>query len=170
MRYLGNSNYSGWQIADADWTARHHGLSRFATAQNHYNLLDRRVEREVVPACQQYGLGILPYFPLASGLLTGKYTRSAEPPEGSRLANFGERGKAALSDDNFDVVDRLEEFAREHGHTLLELAVSWLASMPHVSSVIAGATKSEQVQANVAAAGWRLTEQEMATVAELSKR
>ena len=170
VRYIGNSNYSGWQIADADWAARHNGLNRFATAQNHYNLLDRRVEREVVPACQQFGLGILPYFPLASGLLTGKYRRSVEPPEGSRLAGFGERGKAALSDDNFDVVDRLDEFARARGHTLLELAMSWLAGMPHVSSVIAGATKSEQVQANVAAAEWRLTDEEMTSVAALSKR
>lgn len=170
VRYIGNSNYSGWQIADADWTARHHGLNRFATAQNQYNLLERRVEREVIPACQRFGLGLLPYFPLASGLLTGKYQRSAEPPAGSRLANFGERGKAALSDANFDIVDKLDTFAREHGHTLLELAMSWLASMPHVASVIAGATRPEQVQANVSAAGWRLSAEEMAEVAELSKR
>jgi aryl-alcohol dehydrogenase-like predicted oxidoreductase len=170
VRYIGNSNYSGWQIADADWTARQRGLNRFATAQNHYNLLDRRLEREVVPACQRFGLGILPYFPLASGLLTGKYVRGAPPPDGSRLANFGERGKAALSEDNFDVVEKLDGFAREHGHTLLELAMSWLASMPHVSSVIAGATKTEQVQANVSAAEWRLTAEEMAEVAELSGR
>lgn len=170
VRYTGNSNYSGWQIADADWTARHEGLNRFATAQNLYNLLDRRIEKDVVPACQRFNLGILPYFPLASGLLTGKYARAAAPPEGSRLANFGERGKAALSDDNFDVVDRLDGFAREHGHSLLELAMSWLASMPHVSSVIAGATKPEQIQANVESAGWRLTAEDMATVAELTRR
>jgi aryl-alcohol dehydrogenase-like predicted oxidoreductase len=170
VRYLGNSNYSGWQIADADWTAQQHGLNRFATAQNHYNLLDRRAEREVVPACQRFELGILPYFPLASGMLTGKYQRSTPPPEGSRLANFGERGKAALSDDNFDVVDKLDAFARERGHTLLELAMSWLASMPHVSSVIAGATRPEQVQANASAAGWQLSADEMAEVAQLSER
>jgi len=170
VRYLGNSNFSGWQIADADWTARHHGLNRFVTAQNHYNLLERRVEREVVPACQRFGLGMLPYFPLASGLLTGKYRRGAEPPPGSRLANFGERGKAALSDANFDIVDKLDAFAREQGHGLLELAMSWLASMPHVASVIAGATRPEQVAANVDSAQWRLTAQDMATVAELAAR
>ncbi|MDH3643198.1 MAG: aldo/keto reductase [Gammaproteobacteria bacterium] len=170
VRYIGNSNYAGWQIADADWTARREGLTRFVSAQNHYNLLDRRAEREVVPACERFGLGILPYFPLASGLLTGKYSRGAEPPEGTRLANFGPRGKAALSDENFDVVDKLDGFARDNDHSLLELAMSWLASMPVVSSVIAGATKPEQVQANASAAQWRLTENQMAEVGELARR
>ena len=170
IRYFGNSNFSGVQIADADWTARHHGLNRYVTAQNHYNLLDRRIERDVVPACKRFGLGILPYFPLASGLLTGKYQRGAPPPEGTRLANFGERGKAALSDRNFDVVEQLDAFARDHGHTLLELAMGWLASLPEVSSVIAGATRPEQVTANAAAVSWRLTAEEMKTVTELADR
>lgn len=170
VRYLGNSNFSGWQIADADWTARHHGLHRFATAQNLYSLLDRRLEREVVPACQQFGLGILPYFPLASGMLTGKYHRGEDAPQGTRLAQWGERGKAALSDDNFDVVEKLEAFARECGHTLLELAMSWLASKPEISSVIAGATSPEQAAQNAAAASWRLNDEEMRTVNEISQR
>jgi aryl-alcohol dehydrogenase-like predicted oxidoreductase len=168
VRYLGNSNYSGWQIADADWTAKQQGLNRFVTAQNQYNLLDRRVEREVLPACQRFGLGMLPYFPLASGLLTGKYERGAEPPEGTRMANRPAMGKSALTDHNFDALDRLTGFAREHGHDLLELAMSWLASMPHVSSVIAGATSPDQVRANVRSAEWRLTAEQMLTVAELS--
>jgi len=170
VRYVGNSNFSGWQIADAHWTARHNGLNTFVTAQNLYSLMDRRVEREVAPGCQQYGLGILPYFPLASGLLTGKYSRGAEPPQGTRLAMWGDRARAALSDQNFDVVEKLDNFARQNGHTILELAMSWLASMPHISSVIAGATSPDQVKQNAEAASWRLTAEEMAEVAELSKR
>lgn len=170
VRYLGNSNFSGWQIADAAWTAKHHGLNGFATAQNLYSLLDRRLEREVVPACQAFGLGILPYFPLASGMLTGKYQRGAEPPEGTRLAMWGDRAKAAMSDDNFDVVERLTDFATGRGHTILELAMSWLATMPHISSVIAGATSPGQVKQNADAAAWRLTAEEMTQVAEISRR
>lgn len=170
VRYLGSSNFSGWQIADADWTAKQHGLNGFVTAQNLYSLIDRSLEQEVVPACQQFGLGILPFFPLASGLLTGKYKRGSEPPEGTRLASWGDRAKSALSDDKFDVVDRLTAFAEERGHSILELAMSWLSSMPHISSVIAGATSKEQVQQNAAAIGWQLTADEMHQVNELSKR
>ncbi len=168
VRYLGNSNFSGWQLADADWTARHHGLNRFATAQNLYNLMDRRIEREVVPACQQFGLGLLPYFPLASGLLTGKYQRGQAAPDGTRLS--GERGANALTDRNFDVLEKLDQFARDQGHTLLELAMSWLASNPDVSSVISGATRIEQVQANVDAAQWQLSAEQLETVDGLTKR
>ena len=170
VRYLGNSNFSGWQIADADWTAEHHGLNSFITAQNLYSLIDRRLEKEVVPACQEFGLGILPFFPLASGLLNGKYKRGTEPPEGTRLAAWGGRAKSAMSNENFDVVDKLTAFAQEHGHSLLELAMSWLANMRHISSVIAGATTEEQVQQNAAAISWHLTADEMHQVNELSKR
>jgi aryl-alcohol dehydrogenase-like predicted oxidoreductase len=170
VRYLGNSNFSGWQISDADWTAKHHGLNSFVTAQNLYSLIDRSLEQEVVPACQEFGLGILPFFPLASGLLTGKYKRGSEPPEGTRLAAWGNFAKSALSDENFDVVDKLTAFAEEHGHSLLELAMSWLASMPHISSVIAGATSKEQVQQNAAAITWQLSADEMNQVNELSRR
>ena len=170
VRYLGNSNFSGWQLADADWTARAAGLHRFATAQNLYSLLDRRVERDVVPACNAYGLGLLPYFPLASGMLTGKYQRGTDAPVGTRLAAWGEQGKSALSDSNFDVVEALTSFAQAQGHSLLELAMSWLATQPHISSVIAGATSPEQVQQNAAAASWHLQDDEMREVATLSAR
>lgn len=170
VRYLGSSNFTGWQIADADWTARHHGLNRFVTAQNLYSLLDRRLEKDVVPSCQHFGLGILPYFPLASGMLTGKYQRGSAPPQGTRLAMWGDRAKAAMSDANFDVVERLEGFARARGHTILELAMSWLATMPHISSVIAGATSEAQVVQNAEAAGWRLSAEEMTEVATISGR
>ncbi len=170
IRYIGNSNFSGWQIADADWTARHRGLNRFVTAQNLYSLLDRRLEREVVPACKEFGLGILPYFPLASGMLTGKYSRGNEPPAGTRMAMWGDRARAAMSEAAFDVIEKLILFAQEREHTLLELAMSWLASMPHISSVIAGATSIDQVKQNAEAASWRLTDEEMWQVAEISKR
>ncbi len=168
VRYIGNSNFTGWQLADADWTARSEGLNRFVSAQNHYNLLDRRIEREVLPACQRFGLGLLPYFPLASGLLTGKYDRGQPAPEDTRLA--GERGAMALTDANFDIVEKLAGFAAERGHSLLELAMSWLACNPNVSSVISGATKTAQVQANVEAASWQLSEEDLSEIQSLTKR
>ncbi len=170
VRYIGSSNFAGWQIAEADWTARSEGLNRFVCAQNLYSLMDRRIEREVIPACERFGIGILPFFPLASGLLTGKYRRGEAPPAGTRMAAWGERAQAALSDQNFEIVDRLTAFAERQGHTILELAMSWLASKPYISSVIAGATSPAQVAANAAAANWRLTEDEMTEVNELSAR
>ncbi len=168
VRYIGNSNFTGWMIADADWTSRNEHLSRFISAQNNYSLLERRVEHEVNPSCERFGLGMLPYFPLASGLLSGKYTRGEPPPEGTRLANFGPRAAAALNDNNFDRLDRLTAWAQERGHTLLELAFAWLLGHKVVSSVIAGATKPEQVQANAATAGWKLTPEEVAEVTKLA--
>lgn len=169
VRYIGCSNFTGWQIADADWTAKSLGLNRFETAQNLYSLMDRRLEREVIPACERFGLGMLPYFPLASGLLTGKYRRGEDAPEGTRLAAMGSRAGRALSDQNFDVVEKLTDFAETRGHTLLELAIGWLASKPVISSVIAGATKPEQVEANVKASAWKLTAEEMDEVNEISR-
>ena len=126
--------------------------------------------REVVPVCENHGIGILPYFPLASGLLTGKYQRGVSPEAGTRLGGWGERGKAALSDKNFDILDRLTEFANERDHTILELAISWLANLPYISSVIAGATSAEQVDQNTSAAAWRLTDDEMLEVARISRQ
>ena len=169
VRYIGCSNFTGWQVADADWTAKSLGLNRFETAQNLYSLMDRRLEREVIPACERFGLGMLPYFPLASGLLTGKYRRGEDAPEGTRLGAMGPRAAQALSDRNFDVVEKLTDFAETRGHTLLELAIGWLASKPVISSVIAGATKPEQVEANVKASGWKFTEEEMNEVNEISR-
>ena len=170
VRYIGHSNFSGWQLTDAHWTARHHSLNAFVTAQNHYSLIDRRIEKDVVPAAQHFGIGILPYFPLASGLLTGKYQRGEAAPQGTRLAAWGERGAAALSEQNFAIVDKLTAFAQAHDRTLLELAMSWLATKPYISSVIAGATSVVQVEQNAAAATWRLSDAEMAEVNELSTR
>ncbi|MDA0364967.1 MAG: aldo/keto reductase [Chloroflexi bacterium] len=169
VRYLGNSNYAGWQIANASWVQKNEGLEPFVSAQNQYSLLDRSIEREVIPACEAFGLGMLPFFPLASGLLTGKYRRGESAPEGTRLA-AGPMGERMLTDQNFDIVEKLEDWARAHDHTILELAFSWLATKPYISSVIAGATKPEQVDANAAAAAWRLTDAEMAEVDQISKR
>lgn len=165
VRYLGNSNYTGWQIADADWTAA--GQSRFVSAQNLYSLLERDVEREVLPACEHFGLGFLPFFPLASGLLSGKYQRGVAPAEGTRLAAWGARGQAAMSDTNFDKVEALERWAKERGHTILELAFAWLLGHEVVSSVIAGATTVEQVKTNAGTAEWRLTPEEVEEVGKL---
>ena len=166
VRYVGCSNFAGWQVVEAAWTARTAGLAQFVSAQNFYNLLERNVERELVPACNAHGLGVLPYFPLASGLLTGKYQRGAAAPEGTRLS--APRFKGALSDKNFDKVEKLSAFAADAGHSLLELAIGWLASQPHVPSVIAGATKPEQVEANVRAASWKLSAAELAKVNEVA--
>jgi aryl-alcohol dehydrogenase-like predicted oxidoreductase len=165
VRYIGNSNFSGWQIADADWTAA--GGSRFVSAQNQYSLLERKVEFEVLPACEHFGLGFLPFFPLASGLLSGKYKRGEKPPEGTRLAAWGARGAAALSDKNFDKLEKLEAWAAERDHTLLELAFAWLLGHEVVSSVIAGATTPDQVKTNAATAAWALTPEEVEEVGKL---
>jgi aryl-alcohol dehydrogenase-like predicted oxidoreductase len=165
--YIGNSNFSGWQIADADWTARAGGLERFVSAQNNFSLLERGVEREVLPACERFGLGLLPFFPLASGFLTGKYQRGEPPRQGTRLAAWGARGAAALSDRNFDRLEGLEAWAEQRGRRILDLAFAWLLGHPAVSSVIAGATTPEQVQANARCAEWILTPEEVVEVRAL---
>lgn len=153
VRYLGNSNFDGWQIADADWTASSRGSTRFISAQNHYSLLERGVEAEVVPACARFGLGLLPFFPLANGLLTGKYQRGAAAPSGTRLAGGG-RYAARLAAAEWDTIEALEAYAAERGLSLLQVAIGGLAAQPAVASVIAGATKPDQVRANAAAGSW----------------
>lgn len=152
VRYLGCSNFAAWQVVDAEWTARGAGGERFVSAQNHYNLLDRTAEAELVPACLHHGIGVLPYFPLASGLLTGKYRRGRPPPEGSRLARWGQTDR--LTDARFDAVEALEKYAAERGVGILDVAIGGLASQAGVKSVIAGATSPEQVRANAAAGSW----------------
>jgi aryl-alcohol dehydrogenase-like predicted oxidoreductase len=170
VNYIGCSNFGGWQIVEAQWTCRSARLNPLISAQNEYNLLDRRIEREVVPAAGAYGLGILPYFPLASGFLTGKYRPGEKPGADTRLGAWGPRGEQMLSDRNFEVLGKLEAVAQKHDKTMLDLAIGWLASQPHVSSVIAGATKPEQVEANVAAANWRLSPDQLAEVDAATNR
>jgi aryl-alcohol dehydrogenase-like predicted oxidoreductase len=153
VRHLGSSNFAGWQIADADWVARTRGWTPFISAQNRYSLLQRGIEREVIPSCRHFGIGVLPFFPLELGLLTGKYRRGQPPPPGTRLAGRPNASEI-LSERNFTVVEALERFAQERGISLLAVAIGGLAAQPRVASVIAGATTPEQVAANVAAAAW----------------
>ncbi|MFJ2660530.1 aldo/keto reductase [Arthrobacter koreensis] len=157
VRYIGHSNRTGWQIAEAEFTARMKGSTRFISAQNHYNLLDRRAELEVTPAAEAYGLGVLPYFPLANGLLTGKYS-SGQAPEGSRLTHSRTN---LLENADYDQLREFGDFARDRGLTEVQVAFSWLASRPSVSSVIAGATKPEQVKQNAEAASWVPSEKDL---------
>jgi aryl-alcohol dehydrogenase-like predicted oxidoreductase len=167
VRYLGNSNFAGWQVADADWTARSGHLNRFVSAQNQYSLLDRDVELDLVPACERFGLGVLPYFPLSSGLLTGKYRRGQAAPEGTRLA--ADRYAARLAAAPWDTIEKLEAYARKRGLTLIEVAIGGLAAQPAVASVIAGATSADQVRANVAAGQWEPTGADLAELDEITK-
>jgi aryl-alcohol dehydrogenase-like predicted oxidoreductase len=167
VRYIGCSNYAAWQVVESQWVARTQNLTPFVSAQNQYNLLERNIERELVPACKKYGLSILPYFPLASGFLTGKYRPGEPPPEGTRLAGMGPMASRVLNERNFDTLMKLEGVAQRTGHTMLELAIGWLASQSYIGSVIAGATKPEQVEQNAKAAEYRLTPEEMKEVDEI---
>jgi aryl-alcohol dehydrogenase-like predicted oxidoreductase len=164
--HIASSNVSADEIAAAAAAADANGWAPFAGTQIHWNLLNRDVEERVVPAAEAAGLGVVPYFPLASGLLTGKYQRGEPFPPGTRLAR-SERFAAAATEENFDRIEAYEAFAAERGHTSTELAVAWLLAQPTVASVIAGATRPEQVAANAAAATWVLTPEEAATVAAL---
>jgi aryl-alcohol dehydrogenase-like predicted oxidoreductase len=164
VRWVGHSNFAAWQIADAEWTARTEHLARPISAQMHYNLLVRGIQGEVIPACRAFGLGVIPYFPLESGFLTGKYRPNGEGK--GRLAESARSGQV-LTKENFERIERLEGFAAEHGHKLLDLAFGWLLSQQIVGSVIASASSPDQVRANVAAAEWRLSAAEMEEVAAL---
>jgi len=168
VRYIGCSTLPAWQVVEAEWTARHHGLHHFVSCQEEYSLLARRLDREMMRVLEAYGLGLIPFAPLANGLLTGKYKRDAPLPKGARLGYMPRAAARYLTDDNWAVVERLEGFAAERGRTLLELAVSWLLRRPQVASVIAGATQPEQVEHNVRAAGWALTEDDMQEIDRLT--
>ncbi|MET7281100.1 aldo/keto reductase [Kribbella sp. NPDC005582] len=164
VRYLGSSQFAAWQVVDADWAARTGGHQHFISAQNQYSLLERDVEDELVPACEHLGIGILPYFPLAAGLLTGKYKRGADAPEGTRLAGQPQR----LAKADFDKIEALETFAAERDLTMIDVAIGGLAAQPAVASVIAGATSPEQIAQNVAAGTWNPTLEDLAVLDELT--
>ena len=167
---VGCSNFSGEQLEEAEQVAKDLGVPRFVNAQNDFSLLNRSVEADVLPVCERLDISFMPYFPLASGMLTGKYRRNEEHPEGSRLAAWGNRAGVFASDERFDVVERLDAYAQDHGHTLTELALSWLAGAPAIGSVIAGATSPEQIRTNAAATtAWKLTEAERAEVDALAR-
>ena len=163
--YLGSSNFSGWQVADAEWTSRTAGLERFVSVQNRYSLLDRSLEDEVVPACEQYGLGVLPFFPLEYGLLTGKYRRGQAAPDGSRASS----GPAPwLENADWDRIEALEAYAAARDLEPIDVAIAGLAAQPAVSSVIAGATSGDQVRRNAAALRWQPTEADLVELDEIT--
>lgn len=164
VRYIASSNFPAWQVVEAEWVARELGTNHFIGAENEYSLLERDAERELLPALADYDLGMVPYFPLASGLLTGKYQRDEAAPKDSRLAQWSRLGERYLTADNWNVVERLQTFCEQRDHGLLELAFSWLLARPQVASVIAGATRPEQVEQNVKAAQWRLTADDLAEI------
>jgi aryl-alcohol dehydrogenase-like predicted oxidoreductase len=165
VRYLGHSNLSGWQIADAAHAARAGGRTPFISAQNHWSLLERDAEREVVPAARHFGLGLLPYFPLANGLLTGKVRRGEGVPAGTRLAE--PRRAGYVTDAKLDAVEALIAWGQEQGVSILQIAIGGLAAQPGCASVIAGATSAEQVRANAAAGQWRPADDQLATIDKL---
>jgi aryl-alcohol dehydrogenase-like predicted oxidoreductase len=167
VRYIGHSKFTGWQAADADWAARTRGFEPFISAQNEYSLLRREAERDLLPALEHFGIAMLPYYPLASGLLTGKYRRGKSAPQGSRVEAWNLQ--SVLRDDTFDVIEGLEAFAAVRGLSILDVAIGGLAAQPTVASVVAGATSAEQVRANVRAARWQPTAEDLAEIDSLTK-
>lgn len=165
VRYLGSSNYSGWQVADAAWTARTDHLTPFISAQNEYSLIQRSVESDLIPACQAYGVGLLPYFPLANSLLTGRYRRDSIPT-GSRMSQ--DRYVEFLARAPWAAIDGIASFAQERGLSMVDVAIGGLAAKPTVGSVIAGATSPEQVRTNAAAVAWVPSADDLATLDRLT--
>jgi aryl-alcohol dehydrogenase-like predicted oxidoreductase len=169
VRYIGNSNFPAWRIAEAELTARHMNVSPFVSCQDEYSLVVRGIENDLLPAAQQYKLGVLPFFPLAGGLLTGKYKRGEAAPDDTRFNKMPRLRDRYVTPRNEAIVEKLQAFAKARGHTMLELAFSWLASRPQVSSVIAGATRIEQVEQNVKAIDWTLSAEEIAEIDGITK-
>jgi len=170
VRYIGCSNLVAWQVVEAQWTARHHGLNPFVSCQDEYSLVVRGIETDLLPAMRSYGLGLLPYFPLASGLLTGKYKRNAAMPAGTRFATTANLAERYLTERNWGIAEKLGDFCAARGHGMLELSFSWLARQPTVASVIAGATRPEQLEQNVKAMDWALSAEDMAEIDRLAPR
>jgi aryl-alcohol dehydrogenase-like predicted oxidoreductase len=165
VRYIGCSNFAAWQVVEAQWTAKANNLHAFVSCQDEYSLLVRQVvEPQLKPAMLKYGMGLLPFFPLASGLLTGKYRRNTALPAGTRLASTQRLADRYLTERNWPIAEQLGDFAQQRGHTLLELAFSWLLAQSPVASVIAGATRPEQLEQNVKAGGWKLSAEELAEI------
>jgi aryl-alcohol dehydrogenase-like predicted oxidoreductase len=168
VRYIGCSNMAAWSVVDAQWTAEVRGFSRFISAQDEYSALHRAPEADLIPALKAKGMGLLPYYPLASGLLSGKYKKGAAPSGDTRFGKDARTRDRYLTEENWSRVEKLDAFVKARGRTLLELAFSWLAAQDVVGSVIAGATKPEQIAANAAAASWKLTAEELAEVDRLT--
>ena len=169
VRYIGNSNFPAWRIAEAEYVARAMNVGRFISCQDEYSLVVRDIEKDLLPAAQQYNLGLLPFFPLASGLLTGKYRRGEAAPGDTRFGKIARLRDRYVTPRNEEIVEKLQAFAKARGHSMLELAFSWLAARPQVASVIAGATRIEQVEQNVKAIAWALSAEEMKEIDEITK-
>lgn len=169
VRYVGCSKFHGWQVVEAHWTARVAGMNPFISCQEEYSLLARSAEQELIPAMEACGLGFLPYFPLASGLLTGKYKQDTPLPAGSRFTKMPDQASKYLTESNWTVVRELTQFCAERGRTLLDLAFSWLVSKRVVSSVIAGATRTEQIEQNVRAAEWVLSPEDLDQIDRITR-
>jgi aryl-alcohol dehydrogenase-like predicted oxidoreductase len=168
VRYIGCSTLSAWQTVEAQWISTHFSLAHYVSCQERYSLLDRSLDRELMPVIQSYGLGLIPFSPLADGLLTGKYRRNTPMPTGARLTTTPRAAERTLTERNWAVVERLEAFCGARGHSLLELAIGWLLHRPNVASVIAGATRPDQVEANARAAGWALSREDMDEIDRLT--
>jgi aryl-alcohol dehydrogenase-like predicted oxidoreductase len=168
IRYTGCSTFAAWQVVEAQWTARHHNLNHFVCCQDQYNLFRRGLEKDMQPVMLNHGLGLIPHTPLASGLLTGKYRRNAPLPAGARMTMEKRQAERWLNDANWAIVERLVAFCELRGHTLLELAMSWLASRPGVSSIIAGATSPAQLEMNARAVDWNLSAAELAEIDQIT--
>ena len=168
VRYIGCSTLSAWQTVEAQWVSTHLGLERYVSCQERYSLIDRDLDRELMPVIESYGLGLIPFSPLADGLLTGKYRRNAPMPAGARLTTTPRAAERRLLDRNWRIVERLTDFCEARGHTLLELAFSWLLQRPKVASVIAGATSADQVEANIRAGSWALSREDMDEIDRLT--
>ena len=169
VRYIGNSNFPAWRVAEAEHVARAINVNRFVSCQDEYSLVVRGIEKDILPAAVEYKLGLLPFFPLASGLLTGKYKRGTAAPDDTRFAKSPALKDRYVTPRNEDIVEKLTAFVQARGHTMLELAFSWLAFRPQVASVIAGATRVEQVEQNVKAIGWTLSTEELAEIDRITE-
>jgi aryl-alcohol dehydrogenase-like predicted oxidoreductase len=167
VRYIGCSNFVSWQLCEALWTSRVNNLQAFVTIQSRYNIIERQIEAELIPCCKAYGIGVIPWGPLAGGFLTGKYHQGEKAPTDARLSGKTTIYDGYFTEGNWNKLAKLESYAVDHGHTLAELAIAWLLAKPWVSTVIAGARKIEQVTANVAAANWKLTPREITEVEEI---
>jgi aryl-alcohol dehydrogenase-like predicted oxidoreductase len=168
VRYIGSSCFEAWQLAEAQWTAKSLGLERFVSTQCHYSLLTRDVEHHLLPMCASYGIGVLPFFSLESGLLTGKYRAGAELPADARAAKFPQFFFGDMSDESFAKIEALHAFATERGHTLTELALAALLPQPGVSSIVVGATSPEQLDGSIAAIEWELSPEDLADINEIA--
>lgn len=162
VRYIGCSNFAAWQLCDALWTSRLHNLPSFVAVESQYNVFERHIEYDLVPCCERYGVGVIPWAPLAGGVLTGKYRKGEAPPPGTRLAGPTYGSSHQIKEENWSKLPQLESFARDRGHTMAELALAWLLAHPFIPTVIAGARKPEQVESNARAVEWKLTEAELA--------